>query len=260
MHLSTRWGVSDSATLTLTRRHASKSAHMCVCVCVCVIAHRSRHPSLCVCVRVLQVFRFQTLVSLMLSAQTKDQVTAAAVLNLKRDGPLTVERILSMSEAQIDALICKVGFHQRKAKFIRDTARILRDRYDDDIPPTLEGLVELPGVGPKMAFLALQVAWKQNAGIGVDVHVHRISNRLRWVRNTKTPEETRVQLQAWLPSEYWTEINPLLVGFGQQICLPRNPLCSTCLASDLCPSSSHKPRKSLAQAVAEREAAEHDEA
>ena len=96
--------------------------------------------------------------------------------------------------------------------------------------------MELPGVGPKMAYLCMQHAWKSNVGIGVDVHVHRISNRLGWVR-TKKPEETRRDLEEWLPKEYWDSINLMLVGFGQTICTPMAPRCSQCKVNHLCPSS-----------------------
>jgi adenine-specific DNA glycosylase len=93
----------------------------------------------------------------------------------------------------------------------------------------------LPGVGPKMAHLTMQVAWKNVIGIGVDTHVHRISNRLGWVKSN-TPEQTRMQLQRWLPHEYWGVVNLLLVGFGQKVCLPINPKCSDCLVNALCPT------------------------
>jgi endonuclease-3 len=91
----------------------------------------------------------------------------------------------------LDGHIYAVGFHTKKAGYIKRTAEILRDQFDGDIPDTIEGLVSLPGVGPKMGYLALQNAWDKNLGIGVDVHVHRIANRLGWTES-KTPEETRM--------------------------------------------------------------------
>lgn len=139
------------------------------------------------------VQRFQTLVSLMLSSQTKDTVTSAAVIKMQNEmeGGLCLESILNIDEATLDNMIKTVGFHTKKASYIKRTAEILRDQYDGDIPSDIEGLTSLPGVGPKMGYLTLQVAWNKNLGIGVDVHVHRISNRLRWVK-TNTPEETRL--------------------------------------------------------------------
>ncbi|CAG8513237.1 1066_t:CDS:2 [Funneliformis mosseae] len=117
-------------------------------------------------------------------------------------------------------------------------AKVCKEEYDNDIPDTVEGLMKLPGVGPKMAYLCMQVAWKQNQGIGVDVHVHRISNRLGWCKTEKVgPENTRQSLESWLPRSLWREINPIFVGFGQTTCLPRYPKCSSCPVSDMCPSA-----------------------
>jgi len=118
--------------------------------------------------------------------------------------------------------------------YIKRTAAILERDYGGDIPNTLQGLMSLPGVGPKMSYLALQVAWRQTLGIGVDTHVHRITNRLGWVHTT-TPEKTRMALEQWLPKEYWGKINILLVGFGQKVCLPVGPKCSVCRVNSACP-------------------------
>lgn len=121
-------------------------------------------------------------------------------------------------------------------QYIKKTCDILLKDYKGDIPPTIEGLCALPGVGPKMGHICMQVAWDQVTGIGVDTHVHRICNRLNWVKKqAKNPEETRKQLEDWLPKDLWTEINQLLVGFGQEICLPQRPKCSQCLNKNICP-------------------------
>ncbi|KAF8528153.1 DNA-lyase [Hysterangium stoloniferum] len=184
--------------------------------------------------------RFITLISLMLSSQTKDEVTHAAVLNLRASlGELTVEKVLAADESTISNAIGKVGFWRRKTQYIRQAAQKIQDEFEGEIPNTLEGLCSLPGVGPKMAFLTLQVAWNLNLGIGVDVHVHRITNRLKWHKvPTKDPEQTRLNLESWLPKELHEEINPLLVGFGQTICLPVGPRCDECsLSRGLCPSA-----------------------
>ncbi|KAI6094042.1 DNA glycosylase, partial [Pisolithus croceorrhizus] len=162
--------------------------------------------------------RFATLISLMLSSQTKDEVTDAAVAKLRTavGGSLSVDAVIAADEATISEAISKVGFWRRKTQYIKQAAQRLRDDFDSDVPKTVDELCSLPGVGPKMAFLALQVAWKLNFGIGVDVHVHRITNRLGWhQRPTKNPEETRLNLQSWLPKELHGEINHMLVGFGQ---------------------------------------------
>lgn len=190
--------------------------------------------------------RFQVLVSLMLSAQTKDEVTFKACRKLKTIG-FNPETLAKTSEEALQKLLIPVGFYKNKAKYIKKTSQILLDEYDGDIPETVEGLMKLPGVGPKMAHICMSSAWNKVTGIGVDVHVHRISNRLKWVQPPTTdPEKTRVQLETWLPRDLWSEVNHLLVGFGQTICTPVNPHCSDCLNKDICPSAFQKspPKKS----------------
>ncbi|KZT74038.1 DNA glycosylase [Daedalea quercina L-15889] len=202
--------------------------------------------------------RFATLISLMLSSQTKDEVTFTAVSKLRETvgGSLSVDAILKADDAAISEAICKVGFWRRKTQYIKQAAQRLHDEFDSDVPKTVDELCSLPGVGPKMAFLCLQDAWKLNAGIGVDVHVHRITNRLGWHKPpTKTPEETRLNLQSWLPLELHPEINALLVGFGQTICSPVGPRCDSCeLSRGLCPSArkgKSKSKKVVVTAVRE---------
>ncbi|EMC99234.1 hypothetical protein BAUCODRAFT_31576 [Baudoinia panamericana UAMH 10762] len=184
--------------------------------------------------------RLQTLVSLMLSSQTKDTVTAVAMRNLQQNlpGGFCLESLLKVEPEQLNELIGKVGFHNNKTTFIKKVAVILRDQYDGDIPDTIEGLVSLPGVGPKMAYLCMSAAWGRDEGIGVDVHVHRITNLWGW-HKTSTPEQTRAELEAWLPRDKWHDINHLLVGFGQTICVPVGRRCGECdLAKEgLCPSA-----------------------
>ncbi|CAG8459359.1 12639_t:CDS:2 [Acaulospora morrowiae] len=190
-----------------------------------------------------QTSRFQSLVALMLSSQTKDQVTAAAIheLRQKLSGGLNLKSVLQADEEYLDQCISKVGFHRKKAKYMKQVAEICQDKYSGDIPNTVEELMKLPGVGPKMAYLCMNSAWKQNEGIGVDVHVHRITNRLGWCKTEKAgPEGTRQALESWLPRNLWQEINPMLVGFGQTTCLPRMPKCTECPVKDKCPSSGKK--------------------
>ncbi|WRT65292.1 uncharacterized protein IL334_002235 [Kwoniella shivajii] len=188
-----------------------------------------------------KTLRFHILISLMLSSQTKDPVTSAAVTNLHDTltGGLTARSLANATTETVQTCINKVGFWRRKADYIQDAAKYLLEKENGDVPNTLEGLCALKGVGPKMAFLALQCAWDINAGIGVDVHVHRITNRLKWHKPpTTTPEATRLNLQSWLPSKLHKPINPMLVGFGQVICLPVGPRCDICLLGQnkLCPS------------------------
>lgn len=206
--------------------------------------------------------RFTTLVSLMLSSQTKDPVTAEAVHNLQRNLPngLCLDSILNATQDQISSNINKVGFWRRKTGYVQSAARILRDDFEGDIPKTIDELCSLPGVGPKMGFLALQSAWNINVGIGVDVHVHRVSNRLKWVKSND-PEGTRLQLQSWLPKELHRTINKTLVGFGQVICQPVGPRCDLCAlgAAKLCPSYRKVDPKSIASRVKVELLPEEDE-
>ncbi|THH23141.1 hypothetical protein EUX98_g8038 [Antrodiella citrinella] len=197
--------------------------------------------------------RFATLVSLMLSSQTKDEVTDTAVAKLRDalGGSITVRALIAAEESAVAEAIAKVGFWRRKTQYIRQTAQRLQDDFDSDVPKTVDELCSLPGVGPKMAFLALQVAWNINVGIGVDVHVHRITNRLGWHKPpTKNPEQTRLNLQSWLPTGLHPDINHMLVGFGQVMCLPVGPRCGECELSDgRCPSASKVAAKSRTRKV-----------
>lgn len=140
---------------------------------------------------------------------------------------LTIDNILAADPVHLDNLIGKVGFHNTKTKNIQRVAQILKDQYQSDIPDTIEGLTSLPGVGPKMAYLCMSAAWKIDLGIGVDVHVHRITNLWGW-HATKTPEQTREWLEGWLPRDKWHDINKLLVGLGQTVCLPVGRRCGEC--------------------------------
>lgn len=189
-------------------------------------------------------YRLQLLVALMLSAQTKDELNAQAMSNLIRysidelhipEG-LTLEALRRIDEKVLVNLVKMVGFHNRKAHYVKETAEILAQRFDSDIPTDLTGILSLPGVGPKMGLLALQKAWGKMSGIGVDVHVHRLCKMWGWVdaKKCKTADHTRKELESWLPRALWYEINPLLVGFGQVICMSRGKRCDICLASDVC--------------------------
>jgi endonuclease-3 len=135
--------------------------------------------------------------------------------------------VLAVDPSLLNSLIWAVGFHNNKTRYIKQAAEILRDKWAGDIPDTIEGLTSLPGVGPKMAYLCMTAAWGRVEGIGVDVHVHRITNLWGW-HKTNTPEETRHALQAWLPRDRWRDINWLLVGFGQKVCLPVGRRCGEC--------------------------------
>lgn len=174
---------------------------------------------------------YQTLVSLMLSSQTKDTVNAATMEKLRAHG-LSVENILATSDETLDELIRAVGFHNNKVKYIKEASAIIQRDYGGAIPTTMEGLMALPGVGPKMALIVMRVAFGKVEGISVDTHVHRICNQLGWTGGTptKTPEKTREAIEAWMPRGIWGDVNLLLVGFGQEIQTEKPKLLRKCLA------------------------------
>ncbi|KAM8716476.1 hypothetical protein ACLKA7_003366 [Drosophila subpalustris] len=181
--------------------------------------------------------RFHKLVALMLSSQTKDETTFEAMNRLKAQS-LTPGSIKDMPIGDLEKLLHPVSFYKNKAKYLKQTSQILIDKYNEDIPDNIQELLKLPGVGPKMGHICMATAWDKVTGIGVDTHVHRIANRLGWLKKpTKEPEQTRIQLESWLPQHLWSEVNHLFVGFGQTICTPLRPNCGDCLNRHICPSS-----------------------
>jgi endonuclease-3 len=174
---------------------------------------------------------FKILVSTVLSLRTKDKVTEEASKRLFQVVK-SPEDLLKLTEEEISNLIYPVGFYRRKAKNLKEIAKILVEKYGGRVPSTIEELLKLPGVGRKTANLVVTLGFGK-PGICVDTHVHRIMNRLGYVK-TKTPEETEFALREKLPKEYWIEINELLVALGQHICHPTSPKCSQCPISGLC--------------------------
>lgn len=175
---------------------------------------------------------FTILVSLLLSSQTRDEVTHAAVQTLEQKiaGGVCAESVSKQSVASINACICKVGFHKKKSVYLKSVAEICAQA---GIPDTLEDLIKLPGIGYKMAILYLYHACGKVAGISVDTHVHRVANRIGWV-TTKNPRHTQKALEKILPPEEWASVNRVLVGFGQVICRPVKPKCLECSVSTWC--------------------------
>ena len=174
---------------------------------------------------------FRVLISCILSLRTQDKTTAGATQRLMEKAP-TPEAMLELSEDEIAELIYPVGFYNTKAKNIRELCRVLVDRYGGEVPPEMDELLKLKGVGRKTANLVLTKGFGL-PGICVDTHVHRITNRWGYV-STKDPNETEVVLRKKLPKEYWIEINDLLVAFGQNLCRPLSPFCSRCPVEEFC--------------------------
>jgi endonuclease-3 len=176
---------------------------------------------------------FQVLIATLLSARTQDATTLAASTRLFRVArtPRTMARL---SVRQIEQLIYPVSFYRHKARHVKATCRILVSRFGGRVPATMEELLTLPGVGRKTANLVLILAFKSVRNICVDTHVHRISNRLGWVRTT-TPDETEQALYGATARRWWPYINLYLVTWGQNVCRPVYPRCAACAISPYCP-------------------------
>ena len=175
---------------------------------------------------------FTVLISCILSLRTQDKTTDAASARLFRVAK-TPETMAMLSVAKLQKLIYPVCFYRNKAKSISKICRLLIDRYKGKVPDTIEELVTLPGVGRKTANLTVTLGYRK-PGICVDTHVHRITNRWGYVKS-KTPDETETALRAKLPKKYWIDINEWLVMFGQHICQPVSPHCSSCALRVDCP-------------------------
>ena len=175
---------------------------------------------------------FQILISTLLSARTQDATTLAASTRLfaKARTPQAVARL---RVKQIEQLIYPVGFYRNKAEFVRAAARTIVDRFGGRVPASLDELVTLPGVGRKTANLVMILAFQSRDNICVDIHVHRITNRLGWVA-TRTPEETERALYKAIAREWWPLINLYLVTWGQNVCRPVYPRCGECALLKIC--------------------------
>lgn len=180
---------------------------------------------------------FCVLVGTILSARTKDACTAQAVVRLfatKKGACFSVRDLERLSEERLAKTIYPVGFYREKARHLKALPRVLKEKFGGVLPQTVEELCELPGVGRKTANLTVAVGFDKPA-ICVDVHVHRISNRLGLVK-TKTPYETEMALRKLLPVKYWKTWNSRLVSFGQTRCKPLRPQCDGCPIGEECPS------------------------
>jgi endonuclease-3 len=168
---------------------------------------------------------FRILIGCLLSLRTRDETTAGAAARLFALAD-TPAGLLALPAATVERAIFPVGFYRTKARGIQSVARHLLERFGGTVPADLDALLTLPGVGRKTANLVVTFAFGL-PGICVDTHVHRITNRLGFVR-TRNPEETEWALRAKLPARHWIGLNDLLVAFGQTICQPLSPRCSTC--------------------------------
>lgn len=175
---------------------------------------------------------WDVLVSTVISLRTKDRVTLESSRRLLAVAP-DPPSLLEMNESAIAEAIYPAGFYRNKAISLRKIAGILIREYESEVPDSLEALLALPGVGLKTANLVLSVGFGIPA-ICVDIHVHRIANRRNWIR-TGNPNASEEALRKILPKNWWIDINRLLVGFGQAICVPVSPHCSKCPVRCDCP-------------------------
>jgi endonuclease-3 len=175
---------------------------------------------------------FQVLIATLLSARTQDATTLAASTRLFK-AARTPRTMAKLTARQIEKLIYPVSFYRHKARHVKQTCRMLVERFGDAVPGTMEELLTLPGVGRKTANLVLILAFKSRKNICVDTHVHRISNRLGWVR-TGTPEKTERALYGVTDHRWWPLINLYLVTWGQNVCRPLYPRCPECVVRPLC--------------------------
>ena len=174
---------------------------------------------------------YRVLIRTILSQRTRDDNTDRASAQLFSKYK-TINEIANTDPTLLEPLIRPAGFYHVKARRIVEVSRKLLDEFKGQVPSDIKGLLELPGVGRKTANCVLVYGFQKPA-IPVDVHVHRISNRLGLV-NTQKPEETEEELEKLVPKDYWIELNDLMVQFGQTICRPQSPLHEECPFQELC--------------------------
>ncbi len=174
---------------------------------------------------------FLVLISCLLSLRTKD-TTTLPICEKMFPKVSTIDGFLKLSAAEIEKMIYPVGFYKTKARTILGICKDLKERFGGKVPDNLDDLLTLKGVGRKTANLVLTEGFGK-LGVCVDTHVHRISNRLGYVK-TKAPDDTETALRKKLPTQYWIEYNALLVTWGQNVCRPVSPLCSNCPVNEIC--------------------------
>ena len=184
---------------------------------------------------------FSILIGTILSARTKDESTTKVVKELFKRYK-DAKALANAKLKDVEKIIKPIGFYHVKAKRIIEVASIINSKYKGKVPDILDELVALPGVGRKTANCVLVYAFEKPA-IPVDIHVHRISNRLGLVK-TKTPEDTEMELMKKIPKKFWLEINDTFVMYGQNICKPISPMCNVCKIKRSC--SYYKTKKSVA--------------
>jgi len=174
---------------------------------------------------------FKILISCLLSLRTKDLTTESVSDKLFKVAS-TPQEIIDLEVYDLEKIIFSSGHYKKKARVLQSVSKEVLERFEGEVPSDKEGLLSIKGVGPKTANIVLCFAFDQEV-IPVDVHCHRIPNRLGWVE-TKSPEKTEKELEVILPRRYWKEFNAIFVLFGKEICQPVSPWCSKCVVRGLC--------------------------
>jgi endonuclease-3 len=175
---------------------------------------------------------YTVLISCLLSLRTKDEITEKTSIKLLTKHN-TAEKILKLTEKQIQDLIYPVGFYKTKAKRIKQISNIIQKQYNGKVPENINELLKLKGVGRKTANIVMVYGFNKDEYLPIDTHCHRIPNRIGWIK-TKNPEETEQELKQILPKKYFKDFNHLFVIYGQTICLPISPYCSKCNIRKYC--------------------------
>eukprot|EP00183_Erythrolobus_madagascarensis_P001470 CAMPEP_0185848088 /NCGR_PEP_ID=MMETSP1354-20130828/3094_1 /TAXON_ID=708628 /ORGANISM="Erythrolobus madagascarensis, Strain CCMP3276" /LENGTH=394 /DNA_ID=CAMNT_0028548439 /DNA_START=102 /DNA_END=1288 /DNA_ORIENTATION=+ len=182
--------------------------------------------------------RYQILISAMLSSQTRDLALGPVVQRLQQTGGLSITRILEEDEHSLAQLLQGVSFHRVKARNVLAATNTLAEKHGSRVPRSVDALLSIKGVGPKMAHLVMRAAFGDTTGIAVDTHVHRIANRLGWARTwhakSNAQDKTRIELQELFPRQHWHTVNHALVAFGQTVCEARRPNCAQCPVVNAC--------------------------
>ena len=186
-------------------------------------------------VKMMEKFKdpFKVLICCILSLRTNDKTTYPCSLRMLELGT-TPKDFLTIDVETLAKAIYPVGFYKNKAQQILDISKELVEKFNSKVPDSIEELVKFKGVGRKTANLVMAKGYCEPA-ICVDVHVHRISNRLGWVK-TQTPDETEMELRKLIPKKYWLDLNTILVTFGQNLCKPQRPMCTECPIREYCES------------------------
>jgi len=174
---------------------------------------------------------FKILISCLLSLRARDETTEKVSKKLFKITD-TPEKIANLPIKKLEKIIFSSGHYHKKAKALKHVSRELIQRFNSRVPQNKEDLMSIKGIGPKTANIVLNFAFNRQV-IPVDTHVHKIPNRLGWIK-TKTPEKTEKELEKIIPKKYWHEINGIFVLFGRTICLSVSPFCSKCLVNKYC--------------------------